>query len=71
MQVVLNETIEVEAIKPYSSQDKQNYVVIRKWNEATPYVVHNYNAETGGFTNGAYVDKWERAIEVFNQRGVR
>lgn len=50
-------------------QVKENIkIVLRKWNDITPYVVHLLNIETGGYTGGEYCGSLKEAEEVFKKR---
>lgn len=64
------------AFKLYSTHpdDAHLRVVIRPYprigtESAGGYVVHTYNAQQDGYSNGDYCNTWQEAIEHFNKRG--
>lgn len=58
--------IDVLAIKP--TKEPHLFIVLRTWNEVTPWVVHYFNASDGGFGSGTYCWTFEEAIQAFNTR---
>lgn len=49
--------------------DHFRVLVIRNWHsQYTPFVVHVFNEQDGGFHHGHYCETLERANEVFDQR---
>ena len=48
-------------------KDYFRVIVLREWNSKfTPYVVHTFNEQDGGFHHGHYCESITRATEVFN-----
>lgn len=42
-------------------------LVVHSWpSRSTPYVVHTFNEQDGGFGHGHYCDSLARALEVFD-----
>ncbi len=47
--------------------DSFRVLVLREWYaKQTPFVVHTFNEQDGGFHNGHYCESLTRALEVFN-----
>ena len=61
----------VIAVKPYSSHPDDFYLFIVLHETGTtnhPFVVHTFNNDLGGFSNGAYCENLNVALAVFNRR---
>lgn len=62
------------AHKPYSSHPDDAFLsIVIRAREPLGYgegfVVHSYNSQQGGYSNGDYCSTWEEAIQAFNRRG--
>jgi hypothetical protein len=43
-------------------------IVIREWNNITPYVVHTLNLQTGGYAHGVYCESLDEAKAEFKEK---
>lgn len=57
------------AVLAAKRKDHFRVIVLREWASAqTPFVVHTFNEQDGGFHHGHYCATLERAREVFDAK---